>query len=92
MTEKDFELLARWLKNDVVYWSGTETRKDLLLHVCSTLTRLLATQNTRFDPLTFLKTCGLEYDDVFDLLENDDKDSWAEWQRKRLDIVAKTEI
>ena len=92
MTRKDYELLARWLKNDVVRWSGTETRRDLLLQVVSSLAKVLENQNAIFDYVTFYKACELEYDDIFDMLAHDSKDSWDEWQRNRLDIVAKTEI
>ena len=92
MTKKDFEILARWLRNDVVLWSGTETRHDLLLQVVRTLANVCYSHNSRFDYRTFYKACELDYDDIFNLLENDAKESWDEWQRRRLDIVAKTEI
>jgi hypothetical protein len=92
MTRKDFEILARWLKNDVVLWSGTETRHDLLMQVVGSLANLLYEQNPRFNHLTFFKACELDYDDVFNLLDFDVKENWDEWQRRRLDFVAKTEI
>ena len=92
MTRKDFEILARWLRNDVVLWSGTETRHDLLMQVVGSLANLLYEQNPRFNHLTFFKACELDYDDVFNLLDFDVKENWDEWQRRRLDFVAKTEI
>ena len=97
MTRKDYEILARWLRNDVVLWSGTETRHDLLMQVVGSLANLLYEQNPRFNHLTFFKACELDYDDVFNLLADigDDRvvdKEWDEWQRERLDIVAKTEI
>ena len=92
MTRKDYEILARWLKNDVVLWSGTETRHDLLMQVVGSLANLLYEQNPRFNHLTFFKACELDYDDVFNLLDFDVKENWDEWQRRRLDFVAKTEI
>ena len=97
MTRKDYELLARWLRNDVVRWSGTETRHDLLIQVVGSLAALLYELNPRFNHMTFFKACELDYDEVFDLLDDlgddhiDDK-KWDEWQRNRLDVVAKTEI
>ena len=92
MTRRDYEILARWLKNDVVLWSGTETRHDLLMQVVGSLANLLYEQNPRFNHLTFFKACELDYDDVFNLLDFDVKENWDEWQRRRLDFVAKTEI
>ena len=92
MTKKDFEILAKWLRNDVVLWSGTETRRDLLLQVVRTLANVLHSTNSRFDYVTFYKACELEYDDIFDMLAHDSKESWDEWQRNRLDVVARTEI
>jgi len=92
MTRRDYEILARWLRNDVVLWSGTETRHDLLMQVVGSLANLLYEQNPRFNHLTFFKACELDYDDVFNLLDFDVKENWDEWQRKRLDFVAKTEI
>jgi len=92
MTRRDYEILARWLRNDVVLWSGTETRHDLLMQVVGSLANLLYEQNPRFNHLTFFKACELDYDDVFNLLDFDVKENWDEWQRRRLDFVAKTEI
>ncbi len=92
MTRKDFEILARGLRNDVILWSGNETRHDLLMQVVGSLANLLYEQNPRFNHLTFFKACELDYDDVFNLLDFDVKENWDEWQRRRLDFVAKTEI
>ena len=92
MTRKDFEILARWLRNDVILWSGNETRHDLLMQVVGSLANLLYEQNPRFNHLTFFKACELDYDDVFNLLDFDVKENWDEWQRRRLDFVAKTDI
>ncbi len=92
MTRKDFEILARWVRNDVILWSGNETRHDLLMQVVGSLANLLYEQNPRFNHLTFFKACELDYDDVFNLLDFDVKENWDEWQRRRLDFVAKTDI
>ena len=53
MTRRDSEILARWLRNDVVSWSGTETRLDLLMLVVGSIASLLYEQNPRFNHLAF---------------------------------------
>ena len=62
------------------------------MQVVGSLANLLYEQNPRFNHLTFFKACELDYDDVFNLLDFDVKENWDEWQRRRLDFVAKTEI
>jgi hypothetical protein len=57
MTKKDYELIAKVLKN-----TGGGDYKALMAHgnTCATFAEALAKENPRFNSVKFLEACGMD--------------------------------
>ncbi len=62
MSRKDFEAIARIIRNQQVAWLESNSGTNPMLHrVASYLATYLATTNPLFDRSGFLKTCNPEW-------------------------------
>lgn len=62
MTRKDYQLIARALKQASENWEGfdEENPQVVITAISAYLARELAQDNPRFDRTRFLEACGLE--------------------------------